>query len=89
MNIELIKSELEQELLQLSTVREVYWEYPAFFSVETIWGCFAIGDVNGPIGWNDLEGRIDGETNETSPKAIANAFQEWLIDKCEGVSNDR
>ena len=86
MDIKKIKIELQQELLELDTVKNVFWEYPEFFSVETTWGDYHLGNVNGPIGWNDAEGQEEGETNETNPKAIAKAFEEWLIARHEGVS---
>jgi hypothetical protein len=78
MDIKKIKTELEQELLQLDTVKGVFWEYLEFFTVETIWGDYHLGNENGPIGWNDPEGQQEGETNATTPKAIAQAFEEWL-----------
>ena len=84
MDIKKIKIELQQELLELDTVKSVFWEYPEFFSVETSWGEYYLGDENGHIGWNDPECQHDGETKETAPKAIAKAFEEWLIAKSVG-----
>ena len=78
MNINKIKVELEQELLKLDTVKSVFWEYPEFFTIETSWGDYHLGGVNGPIGWNNPHGSEEGETNETNPQAIAKAFAEWL-----------
>lgn len=89
MDIKKIKVELQQELLELDTVKNVFWEYLDYFSVETNWGDFNIGNANGPIGWNDVDGYLDGETSETEPKAIAKAFEEWLIATVEGAGNDR
>jgi hypothetical protein len=78
MDIKKIKKELQEELLKLDTVKGVFWEYLDFFTVETTWGDYHLGNQNGPIGWNDPEGQQQGETNATSPKAIAQAFEEWL-----------
>jgi hypothetical protein len=84
--IEQIKTELEEELLKLDKVKSVSWEYPAYLSIQTTWGDFAMGEVNGPIGWNDFDGYVDGETTETTPAEIAKAFHDWLIATNEGVS---
>lgn len=86
MNINKIKSQVEAELLKLDTVKDVFWEYPEFFVVQTTWGDYLLGNANDCIGWNDELGRDVGETSETNPKAIANAFEEWLIAKHERVS---
>jgi hypothetical protein len=86
MDIKKIKIELQQELLELDTVKNVFWEYLDYFSVETTWGDFAIGNANGPIGWNDVDGYLEGETVATNPKQIAKDFEAWLIASVEGVS---
>lgn len=86
MDINKIKTKLQEELLQLDTVKDVFWEYPDFFTVYTTWGDYHLGNVNGPIGWNDAEGQEEGETNATNPQAIAQAFEVWLIAKHERVS---
>ena len=87
MDIKKIKTELQQELFELDTVKNVFWEYPEFFSVETTWAEYHLGNASGPIGWNDAyNDNFEGETNETNPKAIAKAFEEWLIARHEGVS---
>lgn len=86
MDINKIKSQVEAELLQLDAVKDVFWDYPAFFTVYTTWGDYHLGDANGCIGWNDAEGRDEGETNATNPQAIAKAFEVWLIAKHERVS---
>lgn len=78
MNINDIKTELELELKKLDTVKNVYWEYLDFFSIETTWGEYYLGESEDGIGWNDPECQIDGETKKTSPEAIAKAFEEWL-----------
>ncbi len=88
MDINKIKTELERELLKLDTTKSVSWEYPDYFMIETSWGDYALGNVNGPIGWNDFDGYTEGETMETEPKAIATAFRAWLITTNEGPSND-
>lgn len=86
MDIKKIKTELEAELSNLDTVRSVFWEYGDYFYLETIWGDYAVGNANGPIGWNDVEGTTEGETNATAPKAIAQDFEQWLIARNEGLS---
>jgi hypothetical protein len=86
MDVRSIKTELERELLKLDTTKSVSWEYLDYFMIETSWGDYALGNVNGPIGWNDFDGYTEGETMETEPKAIAKAFREWLITTNEGVS---
>lgn len=86
MDIKKIRIELQQELFELDTVKNVFWEYLDFFSVETIYGDFNIGNANGPIGWNDVDGYIDGETISTNPKQVAKDFEAWLIATMEGTN---
>jgi hypothetical protein len=81
MDIKKIKVELQQELMELDTVQHVFWEYLDFFTVETSNGVYHLGNENGLIGWNDPEGREVGETIATSPRAIAYAFENWLLTK--------
>ena len=78
MDIKKIKTQVQQELFELDAVESVFWEYLDFFTVETKYGVYHLGNENGCIGWNDPEGQQVGETNATTPKAIAQAFEEWL-----------
>jgi hypothetical protein len=72
-------TELTEELSKLTIVRAVSYEFPGFWSIILKDNrVFGLGDVNGPWGWNDEAGTIEGETEATEAKDIARDFAEWL-----------
>jgi hypothetical protein len=54
------------------------YEYPGMFVIDTTKGEFILGDVNGNVGWNDLEGTTTGETQGLTVSTITKDFLKWL-----------
>jgi hypothetical protein len=72
-------TELTEELSKLPIVRFASYEFPGFWSIILNDNrMFGLGDVNGPWGWNDEAGTIEGETEATEAKDIANDFATWV-----------
>jgi hypothetical protein len=79
MDIKKIKTELQEELLQLESVKGVFWEYLDFFTIDTTHEVIFLGEGDdGQISWNSDDATATGETNATSAPEIAKAFGQWL-----------
>jgi hypothetical protein len=80
MNIHKNPNLLVQQLQKTEGVHGVSYEYPGFWSIDTVNGCFYLGDSNGFISWNAEDGNpfLDGETTAKTPATIARDFGAWL-----------
>jgi hypothetical protein len=72
-------TELTEELSKLTITKEVSYEFPGVWHIYLKDNrVFYLGDVNGPWGWNDEAGTIEGETEATEAKEVARDFAEWV-----------
>lgn len=80
MNIHKNPNLLVEKLRKTEGVHYASYEYPATFYLETVNGCFYLGDSDGFVSWNAEDGNpfLYGETTATTPATIARDFGAWL-----------
>ena len=80
--------EMGKTLGGIDAVKSVSYEYPGFWEIETAFGTFSLGDVDGFFSWHTSDTDTDthnlaGESNQYTIKGVAGDFAIWLEDTFE------